>query len=74
MIPSRFSSGIIFEMKTNRTIPIGGVSAWGEAEQEMLVDKDIKFKVAHTGVMTYNINEDGSQRERYVVQLEQLDD
>ena len=73
-VASRFSSGIIFEMKTNRTIPIGGVSAWGEAEQEMLVDKDIKFKVAHTGVMTYNINEDGSQRERYVVQLEQVDD
>lgn len=74
-------------MKTSSTIPTGGVSSWGEKEQEMIIDKDTTFKIVNIVDADYDYprdekkesleqlffkNSSPKSRKKKVVQLEQL--
>lgn len=81
------SSQIVLELKTSSTIPTGGVSSWGEKEQEMIIDKDTTFKIVNIVDADYDYPSDEKKesleqlffknskpksRKKKVVQLEQV--
>ena len=54
-IASSFASTqVVLELKTNSTIPTGGVSSWAEKEQEMIIDKDTTFKIVNSTIVDYD--------------------
>ena len=82
------SSQVVLELKTNSTIPTGGVSSWGEKEQEMIIDKDTTFKIVNTTIVDYDYPKNDKKEsleqllfktkqpkshKQLVIQLEQLD-
>lgn len=82
------SSQVVLELKTNSTIPTGGVSSWGEKEQEMIIDKDTTFTVVNKTIVDYDYPKNDKKEsleqllfktkqptshKQLVIQLEQLD-
>lgn len=65
---------IMMEIKTRSALPLGFVSAWGDSEKEMLVQRDRKFKVIGVKKNIEYAGQKGVQPSRItVIQLEEID-
>lgn len=83
-VASKFALGkAVFEIKTKTGIPLGGVSAWGATEQEILIPAGVRYKVVGVTKQEYSrkVSQNSSRaheipgfRTFAVIQLEEIDE